>query len=179
MAATETAPTKAIRITSTAVLSLLLGVAAPAACRQEQHGEKQDHPDKQGRHEEARPEQQHAQQQRQPDQRQQQPLRAQEQQRQDQNNQQQHAQQHSVSSRARGKSIAHEAWESDHRTWQQRGGYRGYRIPDDRFSGGKPYPLTHFVSEFIVWFAWSKDGKQIAIARGTGSSDAVMITNFR
>jgi WD40-like Beta Propeller Repeat len=46
-------------------------------------------------------------------------------------------------------------------------------------SGGKPYPLTHFVSEGIVWFAWSKDGKQIAIARGTESRDAVMITNFR
>jgi len=24
-------------------------------------------------------------------------------------------------------------WNSDHRTWQQRGGYNGYRIPDDRF----------------------------------------------
>ena len=24
-------------------------------------------------------------------------------------------------------------WESDHRNWQQRGGYRGYRIPDDRY----------------------------------------------
>ncbi len=24
-------------------------------------------------------------------------------------------------------------WQSDHRTWQQRGGYRGYRIPDDRY----------------------------------------------
>jgi serine/threonine protein kinase len=46
-------------------------------------------------------------------------------------------------------------------------------------SGGKPYPLTHFVSDVIVWFAWSKDGKKIAIARGTDSSDAVLITNFR
>ncbi|MFZ0633305.1 MAG: hypothetical protein WA399_03910 [Acidobacteriaceae bacterium] len=26
-------------------------------------------------------------------------------------------------------------WQSDHRTWQQRGGYHGYRIPDDRFRG--------------------------------------------
>ena len=26
-------------------------------------------------------------------------------------------------------------WQSDHRTWQQRGGYHGYRIPDDRFHG--------------------------------------------
>jgi hypothetical protein len=24
-------------------------------------------------------------------------------------------------------------WDSQHRTWQQRGGYRGYRIPDDRY----------------------------------------------
>ncbi len=26
-------------------------------------------------------------------------------------------------------------WQSDHRTWAQRGGYSGYRIPDDRFHG--------------------------------------------
>jgi len=26
-------------------------------------------------------------------------------------------------------------WHSEHRTWQQRGGYSGYRIPDDRFRG--------------------------------------------
>jgi hypothetical protein len=26
-------------------------------------------------------------------------------------------------------------WQSDHRNWQQRGGYHGYRIPDDRFRG--------------------------------------------
>jgi hypothetical protein len=26
-------------------------------------------------------------------------------------------------------------WQSDHRTWQQRGGYHGYHIPDDRFRG--------------------------------------------
>ncbi|MGA1983049.1 MAG: hypothetical protein ABSG84_11380 [Acidobacteriaceae bacterium] len=25
-------------------------------------------------------------------------------------------------------------WSTDHRTWQQRGGYTGYRIPDNRFS---------------------------------------------
>jgi hypothetical protein len=25
------------------------------------------------------------------------------------------------------------SWQSEHRTWQQRGGYNGYRIPDDRF----------------------------------------------
>src|SRR6266403_336516 len=31
-------------------------------------------------------------------------------------------------------SRAH-SWQSEHRTWQQRGGYNGYRIPDDRFRG--------------------------------------------
>ena len=25
------------------------------------------------------------------------------------------------------------SWESDHRNWQQRGGYQGYRVPDTRF----------------------------------------------
>lgn len=28
-----------------------------------------------------------------------------------------------------------ENWQSQHRTWQDRGGYRGYRIPDSRFRG--------------------------------------------
>jgi len=27
------------------------------------------------------------------------------------------------------------SWQSEHRTWQQRGGYNGYRIPDDHFRG--------------------------------------------
>jgi len=27
------------------------------------------------------------------------------------------------------------SWQSEHRDWQQRGGYIGYRIPDDRFRG--------------------------------------------
>jgi len=27
------------------------------------------------------------------------------------------------------------SWQSEHRTWQERGGYNGYRIPDDRFHG--------------------------------------------
>jgi hypothetical protein len=27
------------------------------------------------------------------------------------------------------------SWQSEHRTWQQRGGYNGYRIPEDHFRG--------------------------------------------
>src|SRR5208283_960900 len=32
-------------------------------------------------------------------------------------------------------------WQSEHRTWQQRGGYNGYRVPDDRF--GTYYGQNH------------------------------------
>jgi hypothetical protein len=57
-----------------------------------------------------------------------------------------HAEQrHSVQSRRvqERQRVQHSAWEqhrsqhweSDHRTWQQRGGYRGYRIPNARFRG--------------------------------------------
>lgn len=28
-----------------------------------------------------------------------------------------------------------EDWQSDHRTWQQRGGYKGYRVPQSRYRG--------------------------------------------
>ena len=27
------------------------------------------------------------------------------------------------------------SWQAEHRTWQQRGGYKGYRIPKDHFRG--------------------------------------------
>jgi len=46
-------------------------------------------------------------------------------------------------------------------------------------SGGPPKQLTHFTSGQIFNFAWSRDGKQLALARGTETSDVVLITNFR
>ena len=65
---------KAIGITSTAILSLLLGIAAPARAQQEQQGEKQGRPEQQrGGHEQGKPEQQHSQQERQPQHARQQP----------------------------------------------------------------------------------------------------------
>src|SRR3984893_10112724 len=153
----EVALMRTIRITSTAILSLLLGIAAPAYAQEEQHGEKQDHPQQQqGKHEQAKPEQQHGQQQRESDQKQQQTQRqdqnnqqqrAQQQQRQDQNSQQQRAQQQRGDGRPQRtrerdgfeqsgwQEHRAQSWQSDHRTWEQRGGYRGYRIPDDRFRG--------------------------------------------
>ena len=46
-------------------------------------------------------------------------------------------------------------------------------------SGAPPHPLTHFTSQEIVFFAQSQNGKQVAIARGVDTSDAVLIKNFR
>src|ERR1019366_5622646 len=34
------------------------------------------------------------------------------------------------------------SWNTDHRTWQQRGGYNGYRIPDNRF--GLYFGSSHY-----------------------------------
>ncbi len=197
---------KIFGITSTAILSLLFGIAAPAYAQHEQQGEKQDHPQQQrSKHEQLKPEQQHAQQQRQPEQKHQQSQRAQQQQRQDQNEQQQskreakHEQQHAQQQRQSEQRQQHsqhaqqqqrqdqnrqpehaqrqrgnerpqrtqeqqrversawqqhrsQRWDSDHRTWQQRGGYNGYRIPDERFRGyfGRDHGFRIYGLPFLV-----------------------------
>ena len=174
---------KIIGITSTAILSLLLGIAGSAYAQHEQPGEKQDHPkqqetkpaqakpaqqhaqqrpeqnkqqqhaqqqqrpqptQQQSKHEQAKPEQ-HAQRQAQPQQEHRQTQHAQ-QQRPERNNQE-HAQQrqgnaqpHRTQEQQRIQRSAWDRhrsqhWDTDHRSWQQRGGYHGYRIPDDRFRG--------------------------------------------
>jgi Tol biopolymer transport system component len=46
-------------------------------------------------------------------------------------------------------------------------------------AGGPRRALTHFASQRIYSFAFSHDGKQIAIGRGTPSSDAMLVSNFR
>ena len=174
-----------VSITSTAILSLLLGIAAPACAQHEQQGEKQDHPQQlQSKHEQAKPAQQHAQQpqphaqqqQRQDKYKQQQ--HAQQQQRQDQNKQQQHAQrpqrqeQNNRQQQAQQRGHEHpqrtqeqqrvqrsawqehrsQRWDSDHRNWQQRGGYDGYRIPDDRYRGyfGRDHGFRIYGLPFLV-----------------------------
>ena len=44
-------------------------------------------------------------------------------------------------------------WESDHRSWRQRGGYHGYRIPDDRFRGrfGPEHAFRIYGLPFMVY----------------------------
>lgn len=46
-------------------------------------------------------------------------------------------------------------------------------------AGGQPIQLTDFKSQFINCFAWSRDGQQLAMSRGTQKSDVVMIKSFR
>jgi hypothetical protein len=146
---------KVVRITSTAILSLLLGIAALAYAQHED--EKQDHAQQQGGHEQGKPQQQHAQQQRHEQQEQHNQQQAQHRQQQQNQRNQQQAQQRQQQQNQHNRQQARQQpqrtqqaqriqqsvwqqhrsqnWQSDHRTWQQRGGYRGYRIPDDRYRG--------------------------------------------
>jgi Tol biopolymer transport system component len=45
--------------------------------------------------------------------------------------------------------------------------------------GGPPKQITNFNSELIFSFDWSRDGKQLVLARGTNSRDVIMISNFQ
>ncbi|HEY0083212.1 MAG TPA: protein kinase [Pyrinomonadaceae bacterium] len=45
--------------------------------------------------------------------------------------------------------------------------------------GGPPRQLTDFKTDQTFSFDWSRDGKLLALARGTQTSDVVMITDFK
>jgi eukaryotic-like serine/threonine-protein kinase len=45
--------------------------------------------------------------------------------------------------------------------------------------GGAPKQITNFESGQIFDFDWSRDGKQLALTRGSESSDVIMMRNFR
>jgi Tol biopolymer transport system component/DNA-binding winged helix-turn-helix (wHTH) protein len=45
--------------------------------------------------------------------------------------------------------------------------------------GGAPKQITNFESGLIFDFEWSRDGKQLALTRGSESSDVILISNFR
>ena len=158
----------AIKITSTAILSLLLGIAAPAYAQHEQQDQKQDHPEqKQSEHEQANPQQEHGQQQQHAQQQQQQQDQRQQhaQQQQQQDQKQQHARQQQQGNehpkrtqeeqrvqQSAWQEHRSQRWDSDHRNWQQRGGYNGYRIPDDRYRGyfGQDHGFRIYGLPFLV-----------------------------
>jgi len=45
--------------------------------------------------------------------------------------------------------------------------------------GGAPKQITDFKSDLILNFAYSRDGRQLAFARGNQSRDAVMISEVK
>lgn len=45
--------------------------------------------------------------------------------------------------------------------------------------GSAPKQLTHFKDLGIRNFAWSRDGKKLAVTRGSSTRDVVLIKNFR
>jgi hypothetical protein len=45
-------------------------------------------------------------------------------------------------------------------------------------TGEKPHPITSFTSGTIFDFAWSRDGKDLYLAKGEDVSDVILITNF-
>jgi hypothetical protein len=47
------------------------------------------------------------------------------------------------------------------------------------FDGKAPYQLTHFTDRIIEDFAWSHDGKRLAIARTTTTNDIVLFKGLR
>jgi hypothetical protein len=51
-------------------------------------------------------------------------------------------------------------------------------IWEQPLSGGAPEQITHFENEQIQDFNWSKDGKQLLIARGHRDSNVFLISNF-
>jgi hypothetical protein len=151
---------KSSAITKTATLSLLLGLVGLACAAQDRPSEDKDHPKQDNQHQQAKPAQQREQQPR-PSARQEEPARQQKpandsapraaQARQSQSppvsREQEHTrQQRSAAAPQQSQAQQHVQqaawqqhragnWQSDHRTWQQRGGYNGYRIPDNRFRG--------------------------------------------
>jgi Tol biopolymer transport system component len=71
--------------------------------------------------------------------------------------------------------------------WAPRGGAIDYiltrngvsNIWQQSLSGGSPKQVTHFDSGEIFDFEWSRDGSQLALTRGSESSDVILMSNFR
>ena len=64
----------------------------------------------------------------------------------------QHTQEEQRVQQAAWQGHRSENWQSDHRTWEQRGGYNGYRIPDDRYNGyfGRNHGFVIYSQPYMV-----------------------------
>jgi len=71
-------------------------------------------------------------------------------------------------------------WSPDGRALDFVGTSKGIsNIWSQPLDGGPPKQITHFTSGLTFNFAWSQDGKQLALSRGSQTSDVVLIRNFR
>ncbi|HEY0701341.1 MAG TPA: protein kinase [Candidatus Acidoferrales bacterium] len=52
-------------------------------------------------------------------------------------------------------------------------------IWEQPLAGGPPHPITNFTSGRIFGFAWSREGKNLYLAKGEIQNDVVLISNFR
>jgi hypothetical protein len=64
----------------------------------------------------------------------------------------QHTQEQQHAQQAAWQGHRSQNWQSDHRSWQQRGGYNGYRIPDDRYNGyfGQEHVFVIYSQPYMV-----------------------------
>jgi serine/threonine protein kinase/Tol biopolymer transport system component len=66
-----------------------------------------------------------------------------------------------------GQSLTYSAFDLADNLWNQ------------AIGGGPPRQITNFDTGDIFNFAWSRDGKRLAVVRGSRSQEVVLITNFR
>jgi Tol biopolymer transport system component len=52
-------------------------------------------------------------------------------------------------------------------------------IWQQHLTGGPPKQVTHFDAGEIFAFEWSRDGRQLALTRGSESSDVILMSNFQ
>jgi Tol biopolymer transport system component len=70
-------------------------------------------------------------------------------------------------------------WSPDSRSMQYSLIRRGAgNIWDQPLSGGPPRQITSFTDRTIADFDWSRDGKHLAVVRGTMGRDIVLMTDF-
>jgi Tol biopolymer transport system component len=71
-------------------------------------------------------------------------------------------------------------WSPDQKSIQYLLTRRGAtNVWEQPLAGGPPRPETEFTSGHIFDFAWSRDGKQLLLAKGEETSDVLLVSNFR
>jgi len=71
------------------------------------------------------------------------------------------------------------SWTPDGRALAYLDKKNGSTISTQTIDGGTTKQLMDFKPDRIFRFSWSRDGKQLALARGTLSNDVILISNFK